>query len=83
MNKVIDLQRIIPALTLRERESLPRAACNSVIGDTGAASDRNIDPESIDFAARRYADTASGEILSIDHAELMRRTAGIPECHGF
>lgn len=83
MNEIIDLKRIILALTIGERENLPKAVCESLIGDPGAASDRRIDPEAIDIAAQRDADVASAHVRAIDRAEFLWRIAGVPECHGF
>ena len=83
MNSVIDLERRILALSPAERERLATLAWESLVRDPGAASDRNIDPEGIEIAAQRDANIESGQVQPIDHAEFLRRTGGVSECHGF
>ena len=83
MNNVIDLERRILALSPAERERLATLAWESLVRDPGAASDRNIDPEGIEIAAQRDANIESAQVQPIDHAEFLRRTSGVSECHGF
>ncbi len=79
MNTVIALEKEILALPAAERERLATVAWESLVGDPGAAGDRNIDPEGIEIAAQRDAEIESGHIQPIGHSEFLRRTGGVSE----
>lgn len=76
-NTVIDLEKKILARPAAERERLATVAWESLVGDPGAAGDRNIDPEGIEVAAQRDAEIESGQVQPIGHAEFLRRTGGV------
>lgn len=79
MNTVIDLEMEILALPAAERERLATVAWDSLVGDPGAAGDRNIDPEGIEIAAQRDAEIESGQVQPLGHDEFLRRTGGVSE----
>ena len=79
MNTVTELEKVILALPPAERERIATLAWDSLAGNSGAAGDRNIDPESIAVAAQRDAAIESGQIQTIGHAEFLRRTDGTRE----
>ena len=79
MNTVAELEKVILALPPAERERIATVAWDSLIGNPGAAGDRNIDSEGIEFAAQRDAAIESSQVQTIGHAEFLQRTGGKQE----
>jgi hypothetical protein len=76
MSSISDLEKEVLALPAAEREQLATAAWESLVGDPGALSDPDIDPEGIEIALQRDAELDSGTVQAIGHAEFTRRTGG-------
>ncbi len=79
MNTISELEKQILALPVVEREQLATLAWESLVGDPSVAGNRDIDLEGIEIAAQRDAESESGVVQSIGHAEFLRRTGGASE----
>jgi Putative addiction module component len=79
MSKIAELEKEILALPAVERERIAIVAWESLLSDSKAASNREIDPEGIQLAEQRDKEIESGKVKAIDHAEFLRRTGGKTE----
>lgn len=79
MSTIIELEKEILALSPAERERLATIAWESLVSDPAAGGNHAIDPEGVQLASQRNADVESGKVITIDHAEFLKRTGGTSE----
>lgn len=72
----IEIEKHVLALPEVEREQLATLAWESLVADSSAAGNRDIDTGGIEIAAQRDAEIEFNQVQTISHAEFLRRTGG-------
>jgi hypothetical protein len=76
MSAIAEIERDLLGLPAADRERLVLKAWESLVQDSGAAGNPDIDPEAVDLAKDRDSEIESGKTTAISHEEFTRRTSG-------